>query len=554
MRNDLADRSHVRIGDAPAQEARSVLRWFRGLLRQPHFMTLAPLDVWVRLLTRRGARVGLVHVPWVTAGLFVSALSTVITLPERFGVWAYRKARRLEPERFDHPPGTIVVVGYFRSGTTHLHYLLSCDPRTVTPRWHQALVPQGFRLSWMVGRWAIIPFLPNRRPQDDMSFGSSWPAEDEFAICNWTLASAMISKFVMPSLHADLGRYHALEGLTDAERSRWRRAMTGFAWKVTRGARGRVLLLKSPGHTARVRELWRLFGGNVRFVHVSREPLDVIESNLRLHDRLRSQLLQKGLDRDELRRRIVEEYEHTERKFLAEIAELPAGRVARVRYQDIASDPMGELRRIYDELGLEWTNALAQRASAYLQSVRDYRAASDGRSSPADERERQVCDQLRHLFGHDQPPVPTAPLPAINESRSPRWKGYAAALVSAILAYAGWLGLIALIKSRADAVVWIVGLVIGGASVHAAHVGSVRLGWWCVVLTLLVLIGIQLPATLIVFDYAPGHPPWSREWTYHNVKGSLQGIASISTIIYTLIGCLGAFRMATRTHLRPPCG
>lgn len=545
---------NVRIGDAPAQEAMFVLRRFRGLLRQPHFLTLAPLDVWVRLLTRRGARVGPAHVPWVVAALLVSTLSTAITLPERFGVWAYRKARRLEPEGFDHPPGTIVVVGYFRSGTTHLHYLLSCDPRTVTPRWHQALVPQGFRLSWMVGRWAIIPFLPNRRPQDDMSFGSSWPAEDEFAICNWTLASAMISKFVMPSLHADLGRYHALEGLTDAERSRWRRAMAGFAWKVTRGARGRVLLLKSPGHTARVRELWRLFGGNVRFVHISREPLDVIESNLRLHDRLRSQLLQKGLDRDELRRRIVEEYEHTEQKFLAEIAELPPGRVARMRYQDLAADPVGTVRRAYDELGLEWTDAVERRISTYLQSVREYRAASGGGTSPVDERERQACERLRRLFGHDQPPVPTATRPSFDESRPPRWRGYAAACIAAAAAAAGWLGLIALIKSRADALVWIVGLVIGGSSVHAAHVGSVRLGWWCVVLTLLVLIGIQLPATLIVFDYAPGHPPWSREWTYHNFKGSLQGITSVSTIIYTLIACMGAYRMASRTHLRPPCG
>lgn len=533
-------------------KATSVLRWFRVLLRQPHFMTLAPLDVWVRLLTRRNARVGPIHVPWVAAGLFVSALSTAITLPERVGVWAYRKARRLDSDCFDHPPGVIVVLGYFRSGTTHLHYLLSCDPRTITPRWHQALVPQGFRLSWMIGRWALIPFLPNRRPQDDMSFGSTWPAEDEFAICNWTLASAMVSKFVMPSLHPDLGRYHTLEGLTDVELSRWRRYMAAFAWKVTRGAPDRILLLKSPGHTARVRELWRLFGGNVRFVHISREPVDVIESNLRLHERLRSQLLQKGLDEDELRRRIVEEYEHTERKFLAEIAQLPPSRVARMRYQDLAADPMGTLRRAYDELALEWTDSLARRASAYLQSVRDYRPASDGRSTPADERERQACEELRRLFGHDRPPVPTATVPAIDESRPPRWKGYAAALAAAILAYAGWLTLIALIKARADAIVWVVGLVIGGSAVHAARVGSARLGWWCVALTLLVLIGIQLPATLIVFDYAPGHPPWSREWTYHNFKGSLQGITSISTIIYTLIGCLGAFRMATRTHLHPP--
>src|SRR4051812_12981001 len=239
----------------------------------PHFMAFAPLDAWARLLLGRGAgRVPARYWLRLGVGLFTSAIGTALTLPERvvLAPVLWERGRR-SGLRLTHGPGVVVVLGYFRSGTTHLHYLLSCDPRLRTPTWCETLAPQGFWLSWSFLRVFMMPFVSAKRPQDDVGIGPDWPAEDDFAACNWGLASSLPGRFVFPSRHAFYDRFHSLEGLSERERRRWRRVQWAFCRKVAWLARGRALLLKTPSHTARVRELAELFAGNVRFVHISRE-------------------------------------------------------------------------------------------------------------------------------------------------------------------------------------------------------------------------------------------------------------------------------------------
>lgn len=507
----------------------------RGVARPvAHLLALAPLDVWFRMLAGSG---GVEPRYWARLGfcLFTSWIGTVLTVPERLAMGVVRLIKfGGRAPRFDHPPGVVVVLGYYRSGTTHLHNLLACDRRVVTPRWYQCLAGQGWWVSWFVVRFMLTPFLGQTRPQDGVGFGPAWPAEDDFALAGWGGASSLPGRFVFPGRWDRWSRWHALEGLSERERARWRSLAAMFCWKVTRGLRGRtdrVLVLKTPSHTARVAELDRLFGGNVRFVSIEREREAVIASNLRMHRSLAAHALQDGPDDATLRERIAAEFDATNAKRDRELAGIDPGRVVRVAYDELATDPMGVLERARIGVGLAWHDAARDALAAYLHRVGRYRGDETAASLPPD------------------------PEPGAGVRRTGRAIG-AGLLVG--LACAGvWLGVVWLTnrqwgwQQRFDFFVWPTGGLVGAAMLRSGRVGSAGLGWLAAAVTGLAFLALSFPITVINWNWwgGLGHPD---QWWYHNGKGALAGVTSTSSLVFGALGVAAAWRQASRVSPRAP--
>jgi hypothetical protein len=532
-------------------------------LPYPHFMAFAPLDAWARMLLLPRARVGLAYMPRLVFGLFTSALGTLLTLPERLLLApALRLAARRSGMHLAHDPGVVVILGYFRSGTTHLHYLLSCDPRLRTPMWCETLAPQGFLLSWSFLRVFMIPFISATRPQDDVAIGPEWPAEDDFALNNWTVSSSLAGRFVLPRMHAHYDRFHSLEGLTERERRRWRWTLWAFCWKLSKLARRRALLLKTPSHTARVAALVELFGADrVRFVHISRDPGAVMRSNVKMASRLSVFNLQDPTAGDDPTARIRAEYLDSEQRFLDQARALAPGRLAQVRYEDLVADPLGEVRRVYAELGIGWDPEFEARALTYLAGVREYRAATPIAGDRSQGAEDSELASLATRFGHDRPPRPAAALPSHAESR-PHWvSGVLLATAVATGCFVLWVAQAYVFRDRHDWLAWPTGVLIGLAAIAAARRGSVWLGLVATALTAAVFVGIAVPATFLM-DYAhrttPPFPVDYRElpmkdWEwYHILKASRAGFFAWNNLFWGFMGCVTAYRFASRVHVNPP--
>lgn len=528
----------------------------------PHFMAFAPLDAWIRLLFFPFAFVPPAYWPRMVLGLFTSALGTALTLPERLVLWpVLRLAGARSGSRLGHGPGVVLVLGYYRSGTTHLHYLLSCDPRLRAPTWCETLAPQGFALSWAFLRVFMIPFVSAQRPQDDVAIGPSWPAEDDFALNNWSLCSALPGRFVFPSLHRHYDRFHTLEGLTPAERARWRRTQFAFCWKLARLSGRRALLLKTPSHTARLGELRDLFGPGLKCVHISREPGAVIRSNVSMASRLSLYNLEPPRADDDIQGRITAEYVETERRYLEQARAMAPGTLVEVRYEDLVADPVGQLQEIYRGLGLEWTEEFESRALAYLASVSGYKAASpargggDGRGRAGGASDPRVAE-LAARFGHDRPAASATPLPgggAVLEPR--RGRAATAALGAAVACGILWIAQSYVLRDRHDWLVWPLGVLIGLVSIRVARVGSATLGLWAAGLTLAVLAVIAVPATFLM-DYAHrpnyrGLPMRDWEWD-HILKATRHGVLAYNNWFWAFMGVVTAYRFASRRHVNPP--
>jgi hypothetical protein len=507
-------------------------------------MGLAPLDTWARVLLAPPARVPPRYWPRLACVLATSALATLLTLPERLvlgPVLAWRGRRC--GWRLRRP--VVVVLGYFRSGTTHLHYLLSCDPRFRTPAWCETLAPGGFAASWWFLRWFLVPFLSNSRPQDDVAFGPEWPSEDDFATSNWALASTLPGRFIVPGQYDHYERFNSLDRLTDRERARWRRTQAAFCWKLLALSPRKHLLLKTPSHTARVAELSRMFGDRLRVIHISRDPDAVVRSNVRMAERLEPYSLEPTPDAATVRSRVVAEYADSEDRFTREAADLPPGRVALLRFEDLIADPLGSSRRCYDQLGLGWTDAAETRFRRYLGAVRDYKPRHGaGADKPALE---PTLGALAERFGHTAPaiePVPLdlAPPPPVRTAR-----GIAATWVAALVLGGFWLAWAAILGDRTDPLMWIFGVTIGLVAVRVARRGSLILGINAVAALAALLAACFGPVTLVA--YVPPHDPhrWSTAWGL--VRDSA---TAANNLLFMVFGLVSAFRVATRVHVRPP--
>jgi hypothetical protein len=279
-------------------------------------------------------------------------------------------------------------------------------------------------------------------------------------------------------------------------------------------------------------------------------------------ERLEIYNLQSRPAGDDVPGRVRREYIGTERKYLAEAATLAPGMLSTLRYEDLIADAMGSLRRIYSELGLEWTAGFESRALDYLQSVRDYRAATKPKAVGAAENHDPELEALGREFGHDRPAIPKRELPARPAAPVRTGRGVGAAVGVAIVCFSAWLVQAWFLRDRHDWLAWPAGVLIGLTAIRVAKVGSVRLGFVAAGLTVMVFALASVPATFLS-DYAhrtsPPHyvgyrplPPIGRwEW-YHILKASRAGSLATNNLFWLFMGGVSAYRFASRKHVHPP--
>jgi hypothetical protein len=456
-------------------------------------MGFAPLDVWFRLLRSPGVTVPPRFWPRLALGLLISLLITILSLPERAltALWLQlRKPRR-------PLPGPVIVLGYYRSGTTLLQNLLSCDPNLYAPHLAHVFMPQGFSLSWAFLRWFLLPFLPRTRPQDNVSMGPLVPAEDDFALNNWTLASTLAGRVVVPQAHRFFDRFHDLKELTPAERRRWACYQLAFVRKLALEAGRRRVLLKTPAHTARIGALLDLFRDTtgVKFLYISRHPHKVFRSNVAML-RLLVDIcgLHPPLEQQELEDYLAGEYVATEEEYQSTRDLVPKGSLVEMRLQDLQADPIGTLRRVYAELGLAFTPVFEERLVAYLNANRGFKP--NVYPSEKSELRQPIVDALAPLIAqghHDEPPPARAEVPAPDPAGRRRQGlcGVALGFLVALLLVGPWLLLTAWVGGDSLGAVWPCGVAIGVAVLRGASSrGSAALGLYAALLTALALAAV----------------------------------------------------------------
>jgi hypothetical protein len=341
------------------------------------------LGRWLRVLRDNAFDVDAAY--WLRAAL-ITAASASNTF---FAAWEnLRHARRIQETKVDPP---LFVLGIWRSGTTHLHNLLARDDRFAYPSFYDVLYPHTFLTTQRANAKLIGAFLPRKRPQDNMSLGINEPQEDEFALCSLTGRSYLMT-LAFPRRSRHYERFLTLREVSQRELQEWKAALTGFVQKLAYKYR-RPLVLKSPGHTARIGYLLELFP-DARFIHIHRNPFDVFLSATHSVKKLSPYWRLQKTDHADLDDDIIRQYKRLNEAYFVDRDLIPKGRLCEISFERLEADPLLEMRGIYEVIGLPDFGYVEPVLQRYLRSLTGYRRNTFTELAPA-LRERIVAEWRR---------------------------------------------------------------------------------------------------------------------------------------------------------------
>ena len=317
---------------------------------------------WFRLLQ---ANRFAVHPRFALRCLIASGASLGNSINLRLEQWKY--GRRFMQETVPPP---LFILGHWRSGTTHLHNLLSRDERYAFPNLYQVLYPHTFLTTEAVNSRLLSLILPRTRfGIDNVEISWRAPYEDEFTIATMTQLSPYVT-MAFPRRHNFYDRFLTLAHTSPEEIGQWKAAMMTFLKKLTFKYH-RPLILKSPGHTCRIRLLLELFP-DAKFIHIRRNPFEVFQSMKKMISAsLRFWHLQdsKCVDWEE---RTIRQYREMYDAYFGQRRLIPDGHLHEMSFEALEADPLAQLRRIYEALDLPAFQHFEPKLHEYLNTLHGY--------------------------------------------------------------------------------------------------------------------------------------------------------------------------------------
>lgn len=298
------------------------------------------------------------------------ALVTLTSILNSCGRWREnrRYAQEIEETEIKSP---IFILGHWRSGTTHLHNLLTQDTeRFAYPNTYQVVNPYTFLTTENINTKLFAGLVPKTRLMDNMAMGFELPQEDEVAPCLMTGLSPYLG-ICFPKREAEYERFLTFEDATDEEVAAWKDAMRWFVKKLTFKYQ-KPIILKSPAHTARIDLLLDAFP-NARFVNIHRNPYHVFRSTVHYFDTAVWYSYLQLPDRSKVVDTILIRYQNTCGAFFDQRSNIPAGRFHELSYDELERDPVGAVEGIYAGLSLGDFEAARPELEDYVSTLAEYK-------------------------------------------------------------------------------------------------------------------------------------------------------------------------------------
>ena len=255
-----------------------------------------------------------------------------------------RYEKLLADKPLEHDP--VFILGHWRSGTTFVHNVFSCDKhfgynttyQTVFPHlmmWGQPFFKKN--MSWLM--------------PDKMELAVDLPQEEEFALANMMPYTYYNFWFLPKHQQEYADKYLLFDDISEAELKVFEETFTRLIKISLWNTHGTQFLSKNPPHTGRVKELVKMFP-NAKFIYLMRNPYTVFESTRSFFTNTIQPLKLQDITPAELEQNILSVYAKLYHKYEADKASIPAGNLIEVKFEDFEADAMGMTEHIYDALSI----------------------------------------------------------------------------------------------------------------------------------------------------------------------------------------------------------
>jgi hypothetical protein len=160
--------------------------------------------------------------------------------------------------------------------------------------------------------------------------------------------------------------------LSHKEKNQWRNNYYQFMKTVTYANLGKQLLLKNPANTARIPMLLELFP-NAYFIHIYRNPYKVYLSTIKMRNKVLDKLALQNASEEEIETQVIQNYQRLMKSFFKQKKLISEEKFIEIRYEDLVSDPIKEVKRIYSKLQLSGFQQAKPHMQAYLEKQKEYK-------------------------------------------------------------------------------------------------------------------------------------------------------------------------------------
>ncbi|ELS02434.1 sulfotransferase family protein [Xenococcus sp. PCC 7305] len=294
-------------------------------------------------------------------------------------LWPFSTMERaltaLTPRQIDSIKNPVFIVGYWRSGTTHLHNVLSKAPE------FSYISPLASGLPWNVlgivrlFRPLLEKALPEDRHVDQVAVNPDSPQEDSIPLASMGAASYYHGLYFPKHFQKHFQRGVFFDGDDPQLIKQWQHYHVYLLDKVSREQPGKQLLIKNPVYTGQIQKLRQIWP-QAKFIHIYRNPYVVFRSTNHFFSQILPELALQNYEDLPINDLILESYPPMMQALQRDSADLPNDSFVEIRFEDFLSNPLQELEKIYSQLELSGFAENRDRFEKYLSSIQGYQKNS----------------------------------------------------------------------------------------------------------------------------------------------------------------------------------
>lgn len=281
---------------------------------------------------------------------------------------------KLNATQITTPP--IFIVGHWRSGTTYLHQLLTQDPRFACVSLLQCLSPDCPSSDYFL-RPLLKLLVPKTRRIDNVQISLDAPQEEDFHMSCLSINSYHHAYYFPKQIRSLFEKYVLFENFSDHDqvqkaKQAWiKNYLYVLRHALTHSGEDSTLLLKDPSNTARISDLLELFP-DAKFIHLYRNPYHIFPSTKNLHRKFQKDYAFQSIDESVLEKHILYIYQRLMGRFFEQESKIPQGNLIHVRYEELETNPLQEVKRIYGELGISNFDGVSSNFEQHIRNQKHY--------------------------------------------------------------------------------------------------------------------------------------------------------------------------------------
>ena len=276
----------------------------------------------------------------------------------------------LADKPLEHDP--VFILGHWRSGTTFMHNVFSCDKHFGYNTTYQTVFPHLMMWGQPFFKKNMSWLMPDKRPTDNMELAVDLPQEEEFALANMMPCTYYNFWFLPKHMMEYADKYLLFNNITDEELKTFEEVFTKLIKISLWNTKGTQFLSKNPPHTGRVKELVKMFP-NAKFIYLMRNPYTVFESTRSFFTNTIQPLMLQNISNEELQANILEIYSKLYHKYEEDKKFIPEGNLVEVKFEDYEQNAFDMTEDIYKKLSLPGFEESRAAIEAYVNKKKGYK-------------------------------------------------------------------------------------------------------------------------------------------------------------------------------------